>query len=99
MEYDTYWDMGNDSYMHNRYCEALTFFLKACEIKETNEILNYIGCCYIKLGDSKRAYDIFKDLTKRTKWERPWFNLGRIYLHDEQYEQALKCFNKAVEIS
>ena len=99
MNYDTYLNLGRDNYIHNKYSEALECFQNAYEINKTNEVLNYIGCCYIKLDDFKKAYNIFDDLTKRTEWERPWFNLGRLYLRSEKYEQALKCFNRAVEIS
>ena len=99
MDYKKYWNIGDSYYVSGDYNLAIKYLQKAYEIESKSECLNYIGCCYIKLNQLDKAFTIFERLTKLESWERPWFNLGRIHLYKNELEDALKCFNRAIEIS
>lgn len=77
---ERYYDIAENHYIKKEYHEALSYFQKSCSIKESNDSLNYIGCCYLNLGEYKTAIKIFeKIIEKSPDWERPYFNIGRVY--------------------
>ena len=76
----------------------MDFFEKAYLLNPSNTVLNYIGCCYIGLEIFDKAIELFQTLICTTHWETPWYNLGRVYLKIENFNDALKCFNEAIEI-
>lgn len=59
-----------------------------------------MGCCYIELQDFLSALRVLKKIEKDCpNWERPVFNIGRLYLKLGKLEKALKYFQKAVYIN
>lgn len=87
-------------YIKGDYKKALDLFKKSYEENATNDCLNYIGCCYLKLGDYISAINVFERLIKTNpKWERPLFNLGQVYLQSGSFKKALEYFQKAVSIN
>lgn len=100
MTYIKYYEKGEELYANGNYLEALKLFEKSLSLNETNDCLNYIGCCYLKLGNSDSAINIFEKLiTICPDWERPVFNLGRVFLKLENFKSALECFERAVNIN
>jgi len=70
------------------------------ELFFANDCLNYIGCCYLMLEDFDSAFEVFERLIKLAPdWERPVFNLGRVYLQSGRLKEALECFNKAAGLN
>ena len=91
-----YYEHAEDLYVKRNYKEALRFFQEALKLKESNDCLNYIGCCYLELNDFKAAGELFLKLSDdNPDWERPAFNLGRVLLKSGHFEEALSAFKEA----
>ena len=60
-------------YSQGEYKQALDIFKKLEEIKNNNDLSNYIGCCLLSLGDYEEAERIFKLLIiKRNFYYETW---------------------------
>lgn len=100
MNYDEKYEKAEEYYFNSEYEKALRLFTQLNSSKESNDCLNYIGCCKIALNKFNDAESIFIDLLKRApNWERPMFNLGRVYLKLGKEEMAFQCLHKAVQIN
>jgi len=94
------YESAEDHYEKKEYKKALALFTQLNSREQSNDCLNYIGCCNLKLGDYHVAIEIFERLIRQNPdWERPVFNLGRVYLKLELNAQALNCFKKAIIIN
>ena len=80
-----YYKEGEQFYLNNEYMKALKCFKLNYDNGYSNDTLNYIACCYINLGNFIEAKKTLMELIMRTNWERPLFNLGRVYLMEEDY--------------
>ena len=92
-----YYKEGEQFYLNNEYMKALKCFKLNYDNGYSNDTLNYIACCYINLGNFIEAKKTLMELIMRTNWERPLFNLGRVYLMEEDYSNAEKYFKLALE--
>jgi len=100
MKYDEIYRSAENYYISGDYIVALGLFQKALTLTQSNDCLNYIGCCYIELMDFDSANEIFKKLIESNPdWERPILNMGRIKLKSGRLIEALKYFKKAVKIN
>ncbi len=100
MTYEKYYQCGQELYVQGKYAQALVQFKKCNKLKQSNDCLNYIGCCYLMMNDLCFATRIFKKLILTCpNWERPLFNLGRVYLKLKNFEDALQCFENAIVIN
>lgn len=100
MDYEKSFNQAENSYVHRRYDEALKLFKRLYELEPTNDCLNYIGCTHMELGDYTSAINCFETLIEKCPdWERPAFNLGRVYLKMGDNADALKYFNRAKMIN
>lgn len=96
MTYEEYYELAENYYINHNYEEAIGLFKEALKLEETNDCLNYIGCCYSELNDFKAAGKIFFKLSDdNPDWERPVFNLGRTLLKSGYIEEALIAFKEA----
>lgn len=96
MTYEEYYEQAENHYIKHNYKEALRLFLEALKLRETNDCLNYIGCCYLELKDFKAAGELFFKLSDdNPNWERPAFNLGRVFLKSGYIQEALTAFKEA----
>jgi len=87
---------AEDCYAEGDYKAALELFTKLSRTEETEECLNYIGCCQLCLGNYTDAIARFETLIAHNPtWIRPIFNLGRVYLALGQPEKALPLFQSA----
>lgn len=95
-----YFQNGENYFINGKYDKALEYFNKSLEIEQSDDCLNYVGCCHLWLNNLDVAENIFKKLIKSSPcWGRPFFNLGRVYLKKGKLNNALKCFKKAVSLS
>lgn len=100
LTYEEYYNCAEEKYINGNYKEALQLFKNACSIRETNDCLNYIGCCYLNLKEYLSAIRLFKRLLVLCpNWERPLINLGRMYMSLDKPKKSLKSFEKAVIIN
>lgn len=100
MEFDNNFATAENLYEQKRYREALNLFMKLNQRNSSNDCMNYIGCCYLKLKEYAQAIEIFQRLIKdNPDWERPLFNLGRVYLAIGSNDQALYFFKQAVTMN
>ncbi|NLP13923.1 MAG: tetratricopeptide repeat protein [Clostridium sp.] len=100
MDYEKRYEEAEEYYSRRDYREALNLFKDLYNDNQTNDCLNYIGCCYLMLEDFDYAFEVFKRLIKiAPDWERPVFNLGRVYLQYGRLKEALECFNNAVDLN
>ncbi len=96
MTFEDYYNQAENQYIKRDYKKALFYFQKAYKLKETNDCLNYIGCCYLELNNFKAAGEVFFKLSDNNpEWERPAFNLGRVFLRSGYIEEALTAFKEA----
>ncbi len=96
MNFDELYNMAEDYYVDRQYSKALKCFELANTIEKSNDCINYIGCCHIETDSLIAAEECFLRLIdKCPNWERPRFNLARVYLKKREYDKALKLLNKA----
>lgn len=82
------------------YERALILFKKILCIFNDVKIQNYIGCCYLQLKKIEDAKEIFTALVENeSDWDRPLFNLGRVYIELQEYDKANECIKKALKIN
>ena len=94
------YDEAQDFFEKQDYNKALEIFNQILPYCSDFSVLNYIGCCYIGTKEYASAENIFKDLiSKAPDWERPYFNLARVYTETGQDSNAYDLLKKAIEIS
>lgn len=100
MDVNGYYDKGEEEYISGNYSKALFIFEIEMAHRPSSDCKNYIGCCHLALGDFFNAIKCFKELINSSpKWERPVFNLGRVYLKMGEFKKAIKYLNKALEVN
>lgn len=100
MNLETMFKHAEDFYALGEYNKALKFFEKINAMRSNNDSLNYIGCCHLELGDYEQAREIFLQLTATSPdWERPYFNMGRVYLREGNTVAAYEWLTKAKMIN
>lgn len=100
MKASVYYEKAEKYYSNGEYSQALNYFTKSYQLEENNDCLNYLGCCYLELNDLVSACKIFKSLIKNCPdWERPLFNLGRLYLKQKKFKKALSYFQAALSLN
>lgn len=100
MTSEMYFEIAETYYINSQYEKALCYFKKSFDLREDNDCLNYIGCCYLELNDFMSAIRIFRKIEKNSPiWERPILNLGRVYLKTKKFKKALSCFRRALSLN
>lgn len=80
-DYNFHFEKAELFYEKGDYNSALLEFERIFAYKDTTDVLNYIGCCYMHLKKLDKAEDVFLFLKNNCpEWETPWFNLGRVYI-------------------
>ena len=81
----------------DRYEEAKEYFIKTVEIDQDEEMLFYVIYCFGLLNQKTQAIDYLnKLLDKRPYAEEAWYYLGKEYLEQQQYQQALTALDFAI---
>lgn len=95
-----YYQLGEEAYASNKFTDALSYFEKENAIQPSGDCLNYIACCHLALGNYEKAITIFNEIHRiKPDWERPVFNLGRVYLKLGEREKALDYLYDALELN
>jgi tetratricopeptide (TPR) repeat protein len=88
--------------MMDRYEEAIEACQKAIEVDPTfGNPYNDIGAYLIELERWEEAIPWLEKATQASRYESPQFphmNLGRVYQHLGDFERALACYERAIEI-
>ena len=87
-------------YENENYTQALQLFLQLDDVDINYDVQNYIGCCLLRIGQYKKAKEIFETISiSNPNWSRPIYNLGQVYMMLNEYDKALMCFNNAIHIN
>ena len=88
--------------MMERYEEAIEACKKAIEVDPTfGNPYNDIGAYLIEQEQWEEAIPWLEKATEAPRYDAPQFphmNLGRIYEHLGDYDRALNCYERAIEI-
>lgn len=88
--------------MMERYEEAIAACKEAIEVDPSfGNPYNDIGAYLIELERWEEAIPWLEKATEAPRYEAPQFphmNLGRVYEHLGDFEQALACYERAIEI-
>ena len=73
---------------------------KQCELNASNQMeWEFLVCAYLTAGDYDNAFVAFQEAIQR--FSESWIlyiDGGEIYEHRKQYEEAVRCWDKAGEI-
>ncbi len=93
-------NLGNSYAENKNFGAAIVQFLKALEINpEHLPSLNNLADCYENSGNSEKAFELFT-YTARIAPDNPLthFNLGNFLLRNNRHIEAVKCYEKVLEI-
>lgn len=98
-------DMGFSTYGRicielKKYDEALFALYKSYDLKQSAEVLNQIAYTYYLSKNYLKAQEIYYKLTTISGYESSsWFQLGECYTKNDDYNKALSCYSKALNIN
>lgn len=91
--------IGNILMRHDRYEEAIEEFQK---IKQDNKLYIYaqrqIADLYGETGEDAKAIEILERIYKQDKDIDALIQIGDLYRYDEEYESAVKAYNRVFDI-
>jgi Flp pilus assembly protein TadD len=91
-----YNNLGTSYLLAGDYEKAVNVFNKAIATKKAyNSIYNNLGLSLSKMGRHREALEAFR---KGGDEAQAYNNLGCIYLQNGDYEKAIRCFEKAIEL-
>lgn len=100
MEMQSLYNQGEEAYVQGDYVLALTLFRQEWERGHSGDCLNYLGCCHLSMGEYPSAITCFETLRKKSpEWERPVFNLGRVYFKMGETGKALQYYEAALAMN
>jgi len=98
--------MGMGYLNMNNYVYAEKFLKEAYKLFDSSPMIyNELGVVYYQQKNYKKAMDFFKATINYisadcyNQWESTFFNLGHCYRKLLQYNEAIKCYQKALNIS
>jgi len=86
-------------YENENYENALSCFEKLYTLNPSNTNANYIACCYIGLKQFDQAEKLLVSLINTCHWETIYYNLARVYMAKERYEDAFEFLKEAIAIN
>lgn len=97
-EYNNFW-MGYTQMQLGRFKEAIPWFDKELEkVPNDDRVLNNIGRCYGKLGDTERALDYFQQaLTIEPENSYVYHNRASIYCDMERFDLACEDLQVSID--
>ena len=98
-----YWNRGACSYSLGKYKEAEDDYIKAIDRISDKEDLSTLyeerGDCQAMLGNYEAAYSLYaRAIPYNAKNYNPYWQMGHYKGQEYRYEDALKDFDKAIEI-
>jgi len=94
-------DKGSDYFLQERYELAINTWEEVLKtLPDDEQIHNYIGRAYSKLGDYDRAVSWFTTAVEIDQlYYEAIFNLGVMYFVKSEYESALKYFEQCLKVN
>lgn len=87
-------------YENGDFQQALALFQQISDACPDFSVLNYIGCCYLGMKHYRAAERTFKEvIAKAPDWERPYFNLARVYMETGRDYEAYLRLTTAIKIN
>ncbi|WP_160311853.1 lipopolysaccharide assembly protein LapB [Paenibacillus sp. IHB B 3415] len=97
---DSLYDQGEEAYASGDFVRALALFTEEWELGHSGDCLNYMGCCHLSLGEYPAALSCFERLRQKSpEWERPLFNLGRVYFRLGKLGKAFRYYETALRMN
>ena len=95
-KYEELLQNGHQAIFEKKPEKALEKFKKACNYKETSEILNLIGWSFSLIGDLQKAKSYcLKAIKKDPNYGPPYNDLGSYIMGEGNYVESLKWFKLA----
>lgn len=92
---------GNMEQRRGNYGEAEKFYLRAIEAApKANYLRIYLGVLTFRRGDLKLAEQHYREAiaTEGDEVDEAYANLGNVLVAQERYEEAVECYERAIEI-
>jgi tetratricopeptide (TPR) repeat protein len=91
---------GITYYKSGQYEDALDCFFKIPSEQRSEDIYMLVANCFETTGQKYRAIDTLKRLIEiNPKNYKAYYNLGNIYLKDEEYSKAIELYNATVFVN
>jgi tetratricopeptide (TPR) repeat protein len=100
--YHGYQNLGHLYRQSGNYGEAEKWYRKAVELDPDNVGTQvFLGALLAQKGDLAGAEAVYREATRRANGavDEAWLNLGLVLRAQERYEEALACFEKALELT
>lgn len=92
-----YNNAGISYYMKGDYEKAKEHYIKALRIEPDNKkVYNNLALALCKMGSYDNAFEAFK---KGGNEASAYNNLGYIYITEKKYQEAIKTFQRAIELN
>lgn len=95
-----YYDKAVFCFMNQQYDEALDLFSKILEYNSgLSDVWNYMGIIFGYKNNEERSMECHYNATKLDPFNPfAWYNAGLSCMHFNTFNEALKCFDKAIEL-
>lgn len=99
---DVQYGLGHIHFQKQDYVEAVNAFKKAISIDARfSEAHNYLGKVYEVQGTLDKAIVEYQEALKNPQYDtpqKPYLNLGLVYMKQEKYDQATREFQRVLQI-
>ena len=100
---DAYYALGHVYFQQESYNDAIEAFQKAISIdREYSEGYNYLGRVYSLQGEFGKAIESYQKALQNFQYEtpeKPYWNLGLVYLRQKKYEDAIRELKNALRVN
>lgn len=99
---DVHYALGHVHFQKQEYVEAAEEFKKSLSIDPRySEAHNYLGKVYEVQGAPEKAIAAYREALKNPQYDtpqKPYLNLGLIYVKQEKYDQAAREFQNVLRV-
>ena len=94
------YEQALNQYKAENYDSAIPYLNEAIEASpDFTDAYHMLAVCYDERGDVKLAINNYEKALAEKEDEKALYNLGLLYLSDNQEDKALKVFQKSVDLS
>ena len=97
-----YREGSNDKSMYPKAIEVFQYILEHAEpgSEEYNQALLHIAYSYDLMGDQAKAIETYmKAISENPDDKDIWFNLGRLYFMQENFDKAIESFTEVIRLA
>jgi Bardet-Biedl syndrome 4 protein len=92
--------VARSMFLLGRHAQALELYEELLKsVEEDWEVLHYTGLCHMNLGNNELAEEHLIRANLCSRHETTSLHLARLYVQQEQYEQALETLQEALEVA